>query len=163
MNNPLITEQGKERLQQELNHLWLQKRPIITQAVSEAAALGDRSENAEYKEGKRLLREIDRRIYYLRKRLDILKIVHYSEEQEGKVYFGAWLKLENEQGEALYCRIVGIDEIDSKNKHISIESPMAKAMIGRQEGDTVVVETPAGHKIWSIDTIQYKPFENNDI
>lgn len=158
MKSPLITRAGKEKLEQEFQYLWRIKRPEVTQAVSEAAALGDRSENAEYKEGKRQLREIDRRIRYLNKRLEILKVVDYSEEQEGKAFFGAWVELESEEREVLRCRIVGTDEIDEKNQHITIDSPMAKAMVGRQEGDEIVVNAPGGRKIWFINKIQYHPF-----
>ncbi len=158
MRSHLITPYGKESLKQELNFLWSDKRPKVTQAVSEAAALGDRSENAEYKEGKRLLREIDRRIRYLTKRLEIVKVVHYSPEQEGKAYFGAWIELENEEGETLQCRIVGSDEIDVSKGHITIDSPMAKAVIGKQIEDEISVQTPSGQKIWYINKIQYSSF-----
>lgn len=162
MKSPLITRAGKEKLEQELQYLWRTKRPEVTQAVSEAAALGDRSENAEYKEGKRLLREIDRRIRYLSKRLEILRVVDYSAKQEGKAFFGAWVELENEQGEILRCRIVGADEIDVKNHHITIDSPMARAMVGRQVDDEVMVHTPGGRKIWLINKIQYQPFTHDE-
>ncbi len=158
MKSPLITRAGKEKLEQELRYIWRVKRPEVTQAVSEAAALGDRSENAEYKEGKRLLREIDRRIRYLTKRLEILKVIDYSEEQEGKAFFGAWVELESEEGEILRCRIVGADEIDVKHNHITIDSPMARAMVGRQVDDEITVHTPGGPKIWFINKIQYQPF-----
>ena len=158
MKSPLITRAGKERLEQELRYLWRVRRPEVTQAVSEAAALGDRSENAEYKEGKRLLREIDRRIRYLTKRLEVLQVVDYAAEQEGKAFFGAWVELENDQGEIIQCRIVGADEIEVKNNHITIDSPMARAMIGRQVDDEVVVQAPSGVKTWLINKIQYQPF-----
>lgn len=158
MKSNLITQSGKEALQQELDYLWRIKRPEVTQAVSEAAALGDRSENAEYKEGKRELRAIDRRVRFLRKRLEVLKVVEYSPEQEGKAYFGAWLELENEEGEILRCRIVGTDEIDTKKGHITVDSPMARAVIGKQVDDEIMVRTPAGVRIWLINKIQYQPF-----
>ena len=160
MKSSLITRAGKEQLEQELRYLWRVRRPEVTQAVSEAAALGDRSENAEYKEGKRLLREIDRRIRYLSKRLEVLKVVDYSPEQEGKAFFGAWVELENEEGDIIQCRIVGADEIDVKNNHITIDSPMARAMIGRQVDDEIVVHAPSGAKIWLINKIQYEPFSD---
>ncbi|KEQ16121.1 transcription elongation factor GreB [Endozoicomonas numazuensis] len=160
MKSNLITQAGKDKLEEELRYLWRDKRPKVTQAVSEAAALGDRSENAEYKEGKRLLREIDRRIRFLTKRLDIVKVVEYSPEQEGKAYFGAWVELENEEGETLQCRVVGSDEIDVKKGHITIDSPMARAVIGKQVDDEVSVRTPGGYKIWFINKIQYKPFDS---
>ena len=124
MKTNLITRAGWQKLEDELKYLWKVKRPEVTQAVSEAAALGDRSENAEYKEGKRELRSIDRRLRFLTKRLDALKIVEYAPQQEGKVYFGAWVELENEQGDIVRYRIVGTDEIDTKNNYITIDSPM---------------------------------------
>lgn len=158
MKSPLITRAGKDALEQELRYLWRTQRPVVTQAVAEAAALGDRSENAEYKEGKRQLREIDRRIRYLTKRLEVLQVVDYSEEQEGKAFFGAWVELKNETGEILRCRIVGADEIDVKHHHITIDSPIARAMIGRQVDDEIIVQAPGGVKIWVINKIQYRPF-----
>ncbi len=159
MKSNLITTAGKEALQQELDYLWRIKRPEVTQAVSEAAALGDRSENAEYKEGKRELRSIDRRVRFLRKRLEVIKVVEYFPEQEGKAYFGAWLELENEEEEILHCRIVGTDEIDTKKGHITVDSPMAQAVLGKQPDDEVTVVTPTGPKTWFINKIQYSPFQ----
>ncbi|MBB6054381.1 transcription elongation factor GreB [Tolumonas osonensis] len=158
MKTNLITRAGWQKLEDELKYLWKVKRPQVTQAVSEAAALGDRSENAEYKEGKRELRAIDRRLRFLTKRLDALKIVEYSPQQEGKVYFGAWVELENDQEEIVRYRIVGTDEIDTKNNYITIDSPMARALIGKQVDDEVRVLTPSGEKEWYINKIQYQPF-----
>lgn len=158
MKTNLITRAGWQKLEDELKYLWKVKRPEVTQAVSEAAALGDRSENAEYKEGKRELRAIDRRLRFLTKRLDALKIVEYSPQQEGKVYFGAWIELENDQEEIVRYRIVGTDEIDTKNNYITIDSPMARALIGKQVDDEVRVLTPSGEKEWYINKIQYQPF-----
>ncbi|OED50992.1 transcription elongation factor GreB [Endozoicomonas sp. (ex Bugula neritina AB1)] len=160
MKANLITQAGKDALQEELDYLWRIKRPEVTQAVSEAAALGDRSENAEYKEGKRELRGIDRRVRFLRKRLEVLKVVEYSPQQEGKAWFGAWVELENEAGEVLRCRIVGTDEIDTRKGHITIDSPMARAVLGKQEDDEVLVSTPTGDKLWFIIRIQYQPFSS---
>lgn len=157
---PLITPEGKQALQDELHYLWRVRRPEVTQAVSEAVALGDRSENAEYKEGKRLLRSIDRRVRFLTKRLEVLKVVEYSPQQEGKAYFGAWVELENEGGEVLRCRLVGSDEIDPKRQFISINSPMARAVLGKQVDDEVTVLTPTGPKLWWINAITYQPFTN---
>lgn len=155
----LITREGRTKLENELDYLWRTERRAVTQSVSEAAAHGDRSENAEYKEGKRRLREIDRRVRFLRKRLEVLQIVYYSPQQEGKVFFGAWIELENELEEIVQYRIVGSDEIDPHKKTISINSPMAKALIGKSTDDEVVVDTPEGRKVWFINAIQYKPFE----
>lgn len=159
MKSHLITQTGKDALREELDYLWRVKRPEVTQAVSEAAALGDRSENAEYKEGKRELRSIDRRVRFLRKRLEVVKVVEYSPEQEGKAFFGAWIELESEGGDVLRCRIVGTDEIDTKKGHITVNSPMARAVLGKKVDDEVKVQTPAGDKIWFVNRIQYRPFD----
>ncbi|MGB0834318.1 MAG: transcription elongation factor GreB [Psychrobium sp.] len=152
----LVTPGGWNKLDQELKYLWKEKRPQVTRAVSEAAALGDRSENAEYKEGKRELRSIDRRLRFLMKRLEELEIVHYAPSQEGKVYFGAYVELENDNEEQATYRVVGPDEIDVENNHITIDSPMARALIGKEVDDEVVVKTPSGDKIWYINSIVYK-------
>jgi transcription elongation factor GreB len=155
----LITREGRSKLENELDYLWRTERRAVTQSVTEAAAHGDRSENAEYKEGKRRLREIDRRIRFLRKRLEALRIVEYSPQQEGKVYFGAWVELENEAGQIVQYRIVGSDEFDPHKKAISINSPMAKALLGKAVDDEVIALTPEGRKEWFINAIQYKPFD----
>lgn len=152
----LVTPAGWNTLDQELKYLWKVKRPQVTRAVSEAAALGDRSENAEYKEGKRELRSIDRRLQFLMKRLDNLQIVHYAPSQEGKVYFSAYVELENEQEEQVTYRVVGPDEIDVANNHITIDSPLARALIGKQVDDEVIVKTPKGDRVWFINNIFYK-------
>jgi len=155
MKTNLVTAGGWNKLDQELKYLWKIKRPEVTRAVSEAAALGDRSENAEYKEGKRELRSIDRRLRFLMKRLDELTIVHYAPSQEGKVYFGAYVEIEDEQEQGVTYRIVGPDEIDVANQHITIDSPMARALIGKAVDDEVTVKTPNGDKLWYINAIRY--------
>ncbi|MEE1674490.1 transcription elongation factor GreB [Agarivorans aestuarii] len=159
MKTNLITRPGWHKLDEELKYLWKVKRPQVTQAVSEAAALGDRSENAEYKEGKRELRRIDSRLRFLTKRLDALEIVDHHPQQNGKVFFGAWVELENDEGDIVRYRIVGTDEIDPKLGYITIDSPMARALIGKQVDDDVFVKTPSGTKEWWINLIQYQPFE----
>src|SRR5687768_18299241 len=111
MKTPLITQEGLEKLKAELDHLWRVERPDTTQKVSWAASLGDRSENADYQYNKKRLREIDRRVRYLRKSLEDLKVIDYSPVQEGKVFFGAWVEIENDNGEILRFRVVGYDEI----------------------------------------------------
>ena len=128
----------------------------MTRAVTAAAALGDRSENAEYKEGKRELRAIDRRLRYLQKRLEISEVIDYSPQQEGKVYFGAFVELENEDEKILICRIVGPDEINPELNHITIHSPMAKALLGKEQDDEVAVQTPNGIVDWFINRIWYE-------
>ncbi|GGE82827.1 transcription elongation factor GreB [Shewanella carassii] len=161
MKAHLITRKGWEALDKELKYLWKEYRPEITLKVQEAAAQGDRSENADYTYNKRLLRQIDRRIRYLVKRLEELKIVDYSPQQEGKVFFGAWVELENDQGTVVRYRIVGKDEIDTKKGYITIDSPMARALIGKQVDDEVQVQTPSGIKEWYINAIQYQAFETD--
>lgn len=162
MKTNLITREGWHQLDNELKFLWKEERPRVTQAVSEAAALGDRSENAEYIYGKKRLREIDRRLRFLMKRLEVLEIVDYSPQQDGKVFFGAYVEVENDDGETAQYRIVGTDEIDVKKKHITINSPMARALIGKQIDDEIQVKTPEGVKVWYINQIQYTPFLSND-
>ncbi len=159
MKPDLITREGWHKLDEELKFLWKHKRPEVTQAVREAAALGDRSENAEYKEGKRQLREIDKRIHFLMKRLDALQIVDYQPTQAGRVFFGAYVALKNAQGEYVCYRIVGADEIQAHSGYISIHSPMAKSLIGKQAGDEVSVHTPKGEQVWWVEKISYQPFD----
>ncbi len=161
MKSNLITRTGHDKLVAELKTLWHDERPEITKKVNWAASLGDRSENADYQYNKQLLRKIDRRVRYLGKRLEELRIVDYSPEQAGKVYFGAWVEIENEAGELKSLRIVGVDEIyDHHPQHISIESPMARALLGKQVDDEVDVVTPSGKKQWYINRIRYEQPEN---
>lgn len=150
-----ITREGYDKLEKELNYLWKDERPRITQSVSEAAALGDRSENAEYIYGKKRLREIDRRVRFLTKRLEVLTVIYPSPEQEGKAYFGAWVELEDDDGKELTIRIVGPDEIDVNNKWISVDAPMARALIGKSVDDEVWVKTPNGKDNYYITSIYY--------
>lgn len=154
-----ITREGYDKLEKELNFLWKDERPRITQSVSEAAALGDRSENAEYIYGKKRLREIDRRVRFLTKRLEQLKVIYPSPEQEGKVFFGAWVELEDEDGKLLKIRIVGPDEIDVHNKWISVDAPMARALIGKEVDDEVWVQTPNGKDCYFVNLIRYQAEE----
>ena len=128
MKSKLITRAGFKKLQEEHDYLWREKRPKVTAIVSWAASLGDRSENGDYIFNKKLLREIDRRLRYLRKRLEDLKVVDFSPQQEGKVFFGASVEIENEAGEILTFKIVGPDEIYNTKIFISIDSPMAMAI-----------------------------------
>lgn len=156
MKTPLITRAGYDALKNELDHLWRVERPDVTQKVSWAASLGDRSENADYQYNKKRLREIDRRVRYLRKCLEDLKIVDYSPVQEGRVFFGAWVEIENEDGEKKYFRIVGYDEIFNTKDYISIDSPMARALVKKQVDDEAVVKTEAGEFTWYINRIEYQ-------
>lgn len=159
MKNNYITREGWDNLKQELKFLSREERPKVTQAVSEAAALGDRSENAEYIYGKKRLREIDRRIRSLSKRLEVLKIVDPDPRQEGRVYFGAWVKLQDENGGIKVFRLVGPDEFNPPKKWISINSPVAKELLGKQIDDEVTVNTPNGIITYWILEINYQGIE----
>jgi transcription elongation factor GreB len=156
MKTPLITPEGLEKLKAELDHLWRVERPETTQKVAWAASLGDRSENADYHYNKKRLREIDRRLLYLRKRIDDLKVIEYSPFQEGKVLFGAWVEVQNEKGLQKRFRIVGYDEIFDTKDYISVDSPMALALMKKEVGDEVVVKTGAGNFVWRIIKIEYQ-------
>ncbi len=156
MPTNIITRAGHTALKAELDHLWHTYRPEITQKVAWAASLGDRSENADYQYNKKLLREIDRRIRYLRKRLEDVRVVDYAREQEGRVFFGAWVEIDNDIGDSKRFRIVGYDEIYGRNDYISIDSPMARALLKKEEGDEVVVQTPTGEAMWFVARITYE-------
>ncbi len=156
MKTPLITREGFQRLQAELDHLWRVERPETTKKVAWAASLGDRSENADYQYNKKRLREIDRRVRYLRKCLDKLRVVDYSPEQEGKVFFGAWVEVENDQGEQRRFRIVGYEEIFGRKDYISVDSPMARALLGKEVDDEILVQTPKGQARWYVNAIHYE-------
>jgi transcription elongation factor GreB len=150
-----ITPDGIKRLREELDHLWRVKRPQVTQAVSEAAAQGDRSENAEYIYGKKQLREIDRRIRFLQKRLDELVVVDRTPDDQSRIFFGAWVKLENNSGQVSEYRIVGPDEFDLEKGLISIDSPLARALLKKSVDDGVSVELPGGQVTYTILGVRY--------
>jgi len=156
MKTLLITREGLEKLKAELDHLWRVERPETTQKVSWAASLGDRSENADYHYNKKRLREIDRRLLYLRKCIDDLKVVDYSPFQEGKIMFGAWVEIENAKGLSKRLRIVGYDEIFDTKDYISADSPMAQALMKKEVGDEVVVKAAAGDFVWRVKKIEYQ-------
>ena len=151
-----ITPAGASALRSELKYLWKEKRPAVTQKVSAAAAVGDRSENADYIYGKKQLREIDSRIRYLEKRLDNLVVVDRIPSNHDKIFFGAWVQLESESGESQRLRIVGSDEFDMKKGWISMNSPIAKSLLGKGIGDIVTVEVPAGKLELEIQQISYQ-------
>ena len=157
MKSNLVTRQGFEALKSELNDLWRVERPRVAQAVQDAAKNGDRSENGDYIYGKKRLREIDRRVRYLSKRLEVAEVVDYSPQQEGRVFFGAWVDVESEEGVADRFRIVGSDEIDPGRKLISVDSPMARALLGKKEGEEVLVRSPGGETWWTVLGIRYDP------
>ena len=151
-----ITAEGARRLREELDELWKVERPRVTQAVSEAAAQGDRSENAEYTYGKRRLREIDSRVRFLRKRLDGMVIVDQPPSDPRKVFFGAWVSLESEEGEESRYRIVGPDEFDLAPDYISMDSPLGRALLRKGLDDEVTVELPGGARKFIIVRIEYR-------
>jgi transcription elongation factor GreB len=151
-----ITPAGFRRLQVEAERLWKVERPKITEEVAAAAAQGDRSENAEYIYGKKKLREIDRRIRFLTKRMDAVTVVETAPEQRDRVYFGARVTVEDEAGKEATYRIVGSDEIDLDKRWISLESPIARAMLGKRVGDDVTVMRPKGPAELSITDIDYE-------
>ncbi len=155
VQNRCITPEGFEKLRSELAQLWKVERPRMTREVQAAAELGDRSENAEYIYGKKRLREIDARVRYLTKRLDELTVVRPGEVSEDRVYFGAWVRLENEAGAEVSYRLVGPDETDVEAGLISVESPMGRVLVGKEEGDEVVVVRPAGRAGFTILEIRY--------
>ncbi len=159
MATNLITEAGYQSLKDELDWLWREERPEITRKVTWAASLGDRSENADYQYNKKRLREIDRRVRYLRKRIEDLRVVPYSPAQEGKVFFGACVTIVNDHDQRKKFRIVGGDEIYDKKDFISIDSPMARACIGKNLGDEIVVRTPTGDAYWEVLEIEYSTVE----
>ena len=151
------TPEGARRLQEELDELWRNERPRVTQAVSEAAAQGDRSENAEYIYGKRRLREIDSRVRFLRKRLDGMVIVDEPPSDPRRVFFGAWVSLEAEDGAESSYRIVGPDEFDLAPGYISMDSPLGRALLRKALDDEVTVELPGGRRKFIIVAIHYGP------
>lgn len=150
-----ITRAGAEALQAELRQLWKVERPKVTDAVHEAAKNGDRSENGDYIYGKRRLAEIDRRVRYLSKRLDELTIVDASPSRQDKVFFAAHVTLEDEAGEESSYQIVGPDEFDLKQNRISMDSPLARALLGKLLDDEVSIDTPSGHRHYIITAIRY--------
>jgi len=154
---PYITPEGDKALRDELDRLWRVERPAVTRAVAEAAAQGDRSENAEYIYGKKQLYAIDRRVRYLQKRLDELKVVDSSQRVDEKAYFGAWLRVDTGDGVEDY-RIVGPDEISFNRQYISVESPLARAALGKAAGDEFILERPAGRSTCLLLQVSYRPF-----
>lgn len=151
----LITAAGAVRLRNELAYLWKTLRPEVTRAINAAAAEGDRSENAEYIYRKKQLREIDRRVRYLQKRTAELRVIEHTPQQKDKVFFGAQVSLEDENGQDIIYRLVGSDEFDHKPHYISIDSPMARALLKKQIDDEVKLRLPDGEKKFWIMAIDY--------
>ena len=157
MGKPFITREGYDQLHKELNYLWEVKRPEITQKVSWAASLGDRSENADYHYNKRLLGQIDRRIRYLRHCMNDLQVFEYNKQQEGRVFFGAYVEIESDDDSSkLQIRIVGSDEIFGRSNRISVDAPMARALLGKSVDDDAEVVTPHGKRLWYVNKITYQ-------
>jgi transcription elongation factor GreB len=156
MSDPnYITPDGARKLSEELGHLRSTERPRVVLEVSDAAAQGDRSENAEYIYGKKRLREIDRRMRYLTKRLESAVVVDPKIDRGEKIFFGATVELEDEDGARRVFRIVGEDEIDSNGGHISWRSPIGRALLGRRAGDMITVKRPAGDVELEITAVRY--------
>src|SRR6267154_3261689 len=151
-----ITAEGARRLREELDELWRVERPKVTQAVSEAAAQGDRSENADYIYGKRRLREIDSRVRFLRKRLDGMVTVDQPPSDPKRVFFGAWVTLESQDGTESSYRIVGPDEFDMAPAYISMDSPLGRALLRKTRDEEVIVEAPGGSRVYVIVSIEYQ-------
>lgn len=152
---PYITPEGAKALEQELKQLWKIERPTVTAAVHEAAKNGDRSENGDYIYGKKRLREIDRRVRYLSKRLDEVTIVDRIPRDKDKVFFGAWVTIEDSEGNEQRYRIVGADEIDPNGNKISVDSPMAKSLLGKVMDDEIKVN----NQVFTITKIYYSPIK----
>ena len=139
-----ITPQGFRRLADEHGRIWSELRPRIVAEVEAAAALGDRSENAEYIYGKKKLRELDGRLRFLSTLMDDLTVIDPQPHPSGKAYFGAWVTVEDADGQERSYRLVGPDEFDVAAGLISVDAPLGRALLGRREGDAVMVERPAG-------------------
>jgi transcription elongation factor GreB len=156
-----ITPEGAKRLKDELDQLWHEERPRVTQAVSEAAAQGDRSENAEYTYGKKRLHEIDRRVRFLRKRLEGMAIIDPQADagrrDPARVYFGAWVHIHSMAGEFRWYRIVGPDEFDMAEDYISMDSPLGRGLLGKRLDDDVSVDLPGGATTLTVAAIGYGP------
>ena len=153
--SPYITPEGAQRLREELNSLWKIERPQVTATVHAAALNGDRSENGDYIYGKKRLREIDRRVRFLQKRLDELHVVDTKPSDTGRIFFGCWIGLEDTQGVTHNYRIVGPDEFDLNQGLLSGDSPLGKALLGKTSGDTVHLKTPEGETEWHINSLTY--------
>jgi len=151
-----ITPQGFRRLSEEHQDIWTVQRPRIVREVEAAAAMGDRSENAEYIYGKRKLRELDRRLRFLSERMDSLTVVEPRRDRSGRAFFGAWVSVEQEGGEARTWRLVGADEFDLAKGLLSVDSPMGRALLGKREGDVVTVLRPAGSTEVTIVAVGWK-------
>ncbi|MBA3009933.1 MAG: transcription elongation factor GreB [Proteobacteria bacterium] len=150
-----ITPEGARKLTEALQYLWKVERPLVTARVAEAAAQGDRSENAEYIYGKKRLRQIDSKIRFLTKRIDGITVVNRIPDDQNIVYFGAFVTLEDEEGEEVEYRIVGPDEFNVVDGKLSMDSPLGKGMLGKRVGDEIKISTPKGGRVFHILKIRY--------
>ena len=151
-----ITPEGEQALRDELHQLWKVERPVVTNAVHEAAKNGDRSENGDYIYGKRRLREIDSRVRFLNKRLDEVEVVQRMPDDTDKIFFGAWVTLEDENGDERQWRIVGPDEFDLSLGKLSMDSPLARALLGKRLDDEIRVHSPSGEQVYYVTGISYR-------
>lgn len=158
--SPYITAEGHARLTAELKELWKVQRPALTARIQAAAANGDRSENGDYIYGRKAQREMDARIRYLSKRLDEVEVVERTPRDQSRVYFGAWVSLEDETGKTLKVRLVGADEIETSLGWISIDSPLARAALGKSVEDEISLQTPSGAQLYWITEISYSATES---
>ncbi len=150
-----ITAEGMAALRAELHQLWKIERPQVTAVVHEAAKNGDRSENGDYIYGKRRLREIDSRVRFLTKRIDAVEVVEQLPADQQRIFFGAWVTVEDEDGNAQIYRIVGPDEFDLSQHKLSMDSPLARALLGKRIGDDIIFNSPAGERELYIAAVSY--------
>ncbi len=153
-SSPYITPVGYQRLQQELKNLWAQRKAVVC-ALSDAAAEGDRSENAEYIYRKKELRGIDSRIHFLQKRMPALNIITEAPADQDKIFFSAWVQLENNQGDICVYRIVGADEFEMDKRYISLDSPLARALLKKTFDDEVLISNASSSNRYRVLDIQY--------
>lgn len=154
--NRYITREGFRRIAEEHERIWTVERPRVVAEVEAAAALGDRSENAEYIYGKRKLRELDRRLRELSEKMDALTVVEPRPHPDGRAFFGAWVTVEQEDGAERTYRLVGPDELDVGRGLISVDAPLGRALLGKREGDTAVVVRPAGAATFTVVAVGWK-------
>jgi transcription elongation factor GreB len=154
-----ITREGFRRIVAEHERIWSVERPRIVAEVEAAAALGDRSENAEYIYGKKKLRELDRRLRFLSQRLDSLTVIEPKPHPAGRAFFGAWVTVEQEDGEERTYRLVGPDEFDVAGGLISVDAPLGRALLGKREGDSAVVQRPVGRARLVVVGVRWTPEE----
>lgn len=158
--SPYITPAGARRLREELQYLWKVERPQVTETVHEAAKNGDRSENGDYIYGKKRLREIDGRVRFLSKRLEQVTVVDRLPDDRSRIFFGAFVTLETEEGETVTYQLVGPDEFNVSRGQLSVDAPLARQLLGKRQDDEVVVRTPEeGERCYWVEAIKYRPYE----